>query len=91
MFWVEMTENTMHHTAFRVRQNTDPRWVEFRGDAMCRWIFPEHWGDLTPTSAQLLHDCMEGWHTCVMHAGEPVAIMKTHPDYEHVARMFEVR
>jgi hypothetical protein len=94
MIWVSMTQNDQHHTVLRTQRAGEVSWVEHHGDAMCRWINPECWGDLTPTSAQLVHDCMEGWHTCVLHAsdlGERVAILPSHPDFELINNLHDVR
>jgi hypothetical protein len=90
-FWIEMTECNQHFTTFRVWRNRDLRFVEFRGDSMTAgWLNPEDWGNMRPTDAQLLHDGLEGWHTCVMHAGDRVAVTDRHSDFEFIRNMFEL-
>ena len=56
--------------------------IEFRGD-------PYHlWDHRDPTDVQRLHDALEGWHACVLHAGDAVAILPRHPDYAVVDELW---
>jgi hypothetical protein len=66
--------------------------MEFRGDAYWQWnlsSYPDHIRNHGKAIcwAQLLHDSLEGWHSCVLHAGDIVTILPRHPDYEAVTRL----
>lgn len=91
VFRVALIDNNDHHTTIRVWKNSDPRYVDFRGDAMSRWIDPDQWGNLTPTRAQLVHDgCLDGWHVSPLHAGDSVFICPHHSDFVDLQRLFDL-
>ena len=61
---------------WRARHKNDPhqlRWVECRGLPFSEWEEDE----VSPM--QRLHDCMPGWHTCVLHQ-DAVLTLHTNPD-----------
>ena len=58
-------------------------WVEFRGPDYTQWT-----GD-QKSDFEKVHDSMKGWHTSVLHAGETVDILPTHPDYERIKNAIE--
>lgn len=84
VFWIDMPVCDEHFTILRLWRNKKKSWVEFRGDAYNQWT---HWENLK-SAAQRLHDSLEGWHACVLHAGDKVAILPCHPDYEVVRRFY---
>ena len=64
-------------TVISVREAGQQSWVEFRGPPYHEWWVPGH--------NMLLHDLLEGWHACVLHAGQTLFLLPEHPDYERVA------
>lgn len=62
----------------RVWRLRESSWVEFRGPAYCVWDYEN------PSPAQKVHDALEGWHACVLHAGDVLTLLPEHPDYSRV-------
>jgi hypothetical protein len=63
----------------------DPRpvkWVEVRGRPYSEWGVDE----TTPMSR--LHDCMPGWHSCVLHQDAVLTLHNNHQDFEDVMSFF---
>lgn len=50
--------------------------VEFRGRPYTDWD-----SEFTDDWFQRSHDVLEGWHSCVLHTDQTLAILPTHPDY----------
>lgn len=68
----------------RVRRTGKRSWVEFRSN------LPYHlWTD-TPSHAAMLHDMLEGYHACILHAGSDFVLLPRHPDYEPVKAFVEM-
>ena len=63
-------------TVIKVRWAGETSWIEFRGPAYHRWWVPGH--------NMMLHDLLEGWHACILHAGDSFTLLDSHPDYEKV-------
>lgn len=98
-----MTRPTFHITAdfwgrkdsvapsqFTVRVGKDPRLVYFGGDSYWQWeasCMRNRGANCSWTQA--LHDCLEGWHSCVLHTGDTLVILPHHPDYERVRQLIE--
>ena len=75
---------------FSVRVGKDHRRVYFRGDAYWQWddtCLRNHGKNCSWTQA--LHDCLEGWHSCVLHTGDTLTILPKHPDYNRVRQLVE--
>ena len=75
---------------FTVRVGKDHRCVYFRGDAYWQWddtCLRNHGKNCSWTQA--LHDCLEGWHSCVLHTGDTLTILPKHPDYNRVRQLVE--
>ncbi len=92
----QITANEWGHTDrltpshFTVRVGKDERLVHFGGDAYWQW------GDTCMRNrgknccwTQALHDCLEGWHSCVLHTGDTLTVLPRHPDYERVRQLVE--
>ena len=61
--------------------------VEFRGRPYTEWD-----SEFTDDWFQRSHDVLEGWHSCVLHTDQTLAILPTHPDYaDLVALMAEAQ
>jgi hypothetical protein len=58
-------------------------WVEFRGPNYTQWTGSQK------SDFEKVHDSMKGWHTSVLHTGETVDILPTHPDYERIKNAIE--
>jgi len=58
-------------------------WVEFRGPDYTKW------GGGQESDFEKVHDSMKGWHTSVLHSGETVDIIPSHPDYEKIKNAIE--
>lgn len=58
-------------------------WVEFRGRPYSKW------GPEEGSPMAMIHDCMEGWHTTILHQDEVLTIHEKHPDYPAVRRMVD--
>ena len=70
-------------TVIRARFAGETSWIEFRSD------LPYHlWDESTPASE--FHDLLEGWHACILHAGDSFNLLDKHPDYERVVRYIEL-
>lgn len=69
--------------AICVRPTGSRSWVEFRSD------HPYHDQRWEVSDAALLHNTLEGWHACVLHAGASLDLLPRHPDYPQVAAMLE--
>ena len=103
IFTLELTRVEYLFTTITVFESGRPGGIEFRGDGIWQWGLgvPEcstedyrarrPWIRSHGTRicwAEWLHDGgLEGWHTCVMHAGDRLAILPHHPDYEFVRRL----
>jgi len=83
MILVQLVEMTQHFTTIRARRGHEKAWVEFHGDGYHQWTDD----DGLQSDAQLLHDALEGWHSCVLHTGDTLALLERHPDYVAVDRM----
>lgn len=57
----------------------DKSHVEFRGKPYSQW---EHEND--GGWFQRVHDAMEGWHSCVLHTDDVLALLPRHEDYWRV-------
>jgi hypothetical protein len=67
------------------RRKDDPKpikWVECRGRPFSEWDPDEN----TPMSH--LHDCMYGWHTCVLHQDVVLSLYEGQGDYDAVVSHF---
>ena len=75
---------------FTVRVGKDTRLVIFGGDGYRQWgnSCLRNYGK-SCCWTQALHDSLEGWHSCVLHAGSSVDILPQHPDYEKVRQLVE--
>lgn len=71
-------------TTIRVREVGSPSWVEFRSS------LPYHLWTECPSHAAMLHDTLEGWHACVLHAGSDLVLLPKHPDYARVKAFVEM-
>lgn len=87
-FWGR--RDSLAPSRFSVRVGSDPRLALFRGDAYWQW------GDTCMRNrdknccwTQALHDCLEGWHACVLHTGDTLTVLPRHPDYERVRQLVE--
>jgi hypothetical protein len=105
VYTLEMTECDYHRTTIRVWEQGISAPVVFSGDGYWQWGLgisarnnaeyraKKPWIRAHGTCicwAEWLHDGgLEGWHTCVLHAGGTLAILPHHPDYEHVHRLME--
>lgn len=98
-FWVqglhvdgpELARKTMTETV--VWKGNDPRPVVFRGDAYWQWFSDSPYRDRGKGFCwtQALHDGLEGFHACILHSGnDKFCVHPQHPDYEHVARMWDL-
>jgi len=88
-FLITMPICTQHHTIIVAREAGEhSAGVEFRGDGYQQWTAGPGW-EHPITPAQRLHDAMEGWHTCVLHAGGTLAIHELHPDFAAVAALYD--
>ncbi len=76
VLWISANPDMM---VLRVQAQGERSWVEFRAS------LPYHQWAETPSHASMLHDMLEGWHACILHAGDRVALLPWHPDYERVA------
>lgn len=77
-------------SCLRLFRGGDPHPVEFRGDAYWQWgAVPERNRGKGFCWSQALHDALEGWHSCVLHAGESVTILESHPDFHRVQELWE--
>lgn len=58
--------------------------VEFRGRPYTEWdsAVSDDW-------FQRSHDILEGWHACVLHTDQTLAILPTHPDYAALVALIE--
>lgn len=75
---------------FRVWKGSDPRWVEFHGDAYWQWgAVPERANGTGFCWAQALHDALEGWHATVLHQDEVLSVLPFHPDYEAIENLWD--
>ena len=92
---MEMTYTDTTITVFRGR---DPRPVLFTGDAYWQWglgrkhtppeKMPERAWGAAYCWAEALHDALEGWHACVLHTGDELAVLPKHPDYARVEALW---
>ena len=67
----------------KVRKGGSRSWVEFRSN--------DSYGTTAWDSSQaaLLHDTLEGWHACILHAGDTIHLLPRHSDYTAVAKLME--
>lgn len=98
-FWIqglhldgpELVRKTMTETV--VWKGNDPRPVVFRGDAYWQWMNDDPYRDRGKGFCwtQALHDGLEGFHATILHCGnDKFCVHPQHPDYEHVARMWDL-
>ena len=85
VYHVSMPVCNQHHTTVVVRRGKEASWVEFRGDGLNQW--DDDYKFKSP--AQRVHDCLEGWHACVLHTGDTLAVLPHHPDYAAVKAYFD--
>jgi len=76
---------------FTVRVGSDPRLVHFGGDAYHQWTGGDCLRNRGKNACwtQALHDCLEGWHSCVLHTGDTLTVLPRHPDYNRVRQLVE--
>lgn len=90
-YTIELVEATYTRWIISVHKQGVGR-AEFRGDAYWQW--DGNWLRCHGTRicwAELLHNALAGWHACILHAGGGAfAVLPRHPDYDRVARLWEL-
>ena len=76
---------------FTVQVGNDPRRAVFNGDAYWQWFdascLRNHGRNCSWTQA--LHDALVGWHACVLHTGDTLTVLPSHPDHARVAQLVD--
>lgn len=105
IFSLTLTEFSREFTTITVKVEGSKNLIQFQGDGIWQWglgvpdMSEEAYQARMPWLrahqtricwAEWLHDGLAGMHACVLYTGDTLAVLPSHPDYAHVAKLVEL-